>query len=84
MFMIDDRWVEIMSIYTNRGRRRLEKEFFIRSTALVGVFTNKTLYRKQISAAPPLLVLSPTRLYTENKYPQHRPCWFFHQQEFMQ
>jgi hypothetical protein len=35
----------------------------IRTTALVGVFTNKSLYRKQKSAPPPLLVFSPTSVY---------------------
>ena len=37
------------------------------AAALVGVIANKTLYRKQISAAPPLLVFSPTRVYAVNK-----------------
>jgi hypothetical protein len=36
----------------------------IRTTALVGVFTNKRLCKKQLSRAPPLLVFSPTSVYT--------------------
>jgi hypothetical protein len=35
--------------------------------ALVGVFTNKRLYRISSSVALPLLVFSPTRVYAENK-----------------
>jgi uncharacterized protein YneF (UPF0154 family) len=53
-------------------------------TALVGVFTNKRLCRKQISSAPPLLVFSPTSVFAENKYHQHNPCWCFHQQASLQ
>jgi uncharacterized protein YneF (UPF0154 family) len=54
------------------------------STALVGVFTNKRLCRKQISSAPPLLMFSPTSVFAENKYLLHRPCWCFHQQVSLQ
>jgi len=46
---------------------RVYTENKIRTTALVGVFTNKRLCKKQLSRTPPLLVFSPTRVYTENK-----------------
>jgi hypothetical protein len=40
--------------------------------------------RGHISGAPPLLVFSPTSVFAENKYHQHRPCWCFHQQASIQ
>jgi hypothetical protein len=51
------------------------------STALVGVFTNKTHIQKTISQAQPLLVLSPTRVTYRKQNHKHSPCWCFHQQD---